>query len=72
MGCYLLFGVLYMRLVAGAKGWEQIPNHDFWVSCCGNVKVRLDRTRVCVFVCACVCVCVCVPMRACECVCVCV
>ncbi|KAL1116650.1 hypothetical protein AAG570_005122 [Ranatra chinensis] len=28
--CYMLVGVAYRRLVAGAKGLEQIPNYQFW------------------------------------------
>lgn len=30
LGSYLLFGVLYMRLVQRAKGLHQIPNYEFW------------------------------------------
>ncbi len=30
VGVYLLVGCGYQRLIAGAKGWEQIPNYAFW------------------------------------------
>jgi len=30
VGVYLLVGSLYMRCIAGAKGWKQIPNYSFW------------------------------------------
>lgn len=30
VGCYLVLGVLYKRVVVGAKGLEQIPNYSFW------------------------------------------
>lgn len=29
-GLYFLFGLLYRRIVVGAKGLEQIPNYSFW------------------------------------------
>ncbi|XP_067144133.1 cation-dependent mannose-6-phosphate receptor-like isoform X2 [Centruroides vittatus] len=29
-GLYFLFGLLYHRIVVGAKGLEQIPNYSFW------------------------------------------
>ncbi|XP_049770089.1 cation-dependent mannose-6-phosphate receptor-like [Schistocerca cancellata] len=31
-GTYLLIGVGYRRLVCGAKGFDQIPNKDFWIN----------------------------------------
>lgn len=30
IGVYFIFGFLYQRFVAGAKGWEQFPNASFW------------------------------------------
>merc|ERR1719453_360297 len=27
---YFVFGILYQRVVVGAKGFEQIPNFPFW------------------------------------------
>ncbi|PSN40475.1 Cation-dependent mannose-6-phosphate receptor [Blattella germanica] len=30
LGAYLLIGIVYRRLVGGAKGFEQIPHYDFW------------------------------------------
>lgn len=30
IGAYLVFGILFMRFVRGAKGYNQIPNYEFW------------------------------------------
>lgn len=27
---YFLCGIFYKRYVEGAKGWEQVPHHEFW------------------------------------------
>ncbi|XP_073977177.1 cation-dependent mannose-6-phosphate receptor-like [Rhodnius prolixus] len=39
--CYLVIGIAYRRLVAGAKGWEQIPNYNFWRDPCAWPKEYL-------------------------------
>ena len=27
---YLIGGMLFLRFIRGAKGWEQVPNYEFW------------------------------------------
>ncbi|CAD5111824.1 DgyrCDS1094 [Dimorphilus gyrociliatus] len=34
---YILCGVLYRRCIAGAKGWDQMPNYEFWTDF-GNLQ----------------------------------
>lgn len=44
LGTYLIFGVLYQRFIAGARGWEQLPNFGFWSSCLSNAKGGCEFT----------------------------
>lgn len=41
VGFYLLVGMLYKRVVQGAKGFEQIPNIDFWLDVIEHIGVSL-------------------------------
>ena len=40
IGAYVIFGVLYRRLVIGATGWKQFPNHEFWGAVINAIAVR--------------------------------
>lgn len=29
-GIYFIGGIITLRILRGATGWEMLPNHDFW------------------------------------------
>jgi len=39
---YFVGGILVLRYWRGARGVEQIPNYEFWISLPGLVKVVSD------------------------------
>ena len=40
---YLVVGFLILRFGRGARGWEQIPNYEFWLELPGLVKVQFKN-----------------------------
>ena len=41
-GVYLLVGVIFQRVTAGAKGIDQIPNLGFWLNFGSLTAVRMS------------------------------
>ena len=42
---YFAIGVLYKRIAHDARGWEQLPNSEFWMGISERCVSALDRIR---------------------------
>jgi len=38
-GTYFIGGIIVLKALRGATGWEMVPNHDFWCKLPSLVKV---------------------------------
>lgn len=38
-GIYFIGGIITLRILRGATGWEMLPNHDFWTKLPSLVRV---------------------------------
>lgn len=38
-GVYFICGIVVLKTLRGATGWEMVPNHDFWCKLPSLVKV---------------------------------
>lgn len=45
-GVYFIGGVVAMKILRGATGWEMLPNHEFWCELPSLVRVSSPCTNV--------------------------